>query len=97
MIDIEQFYLGLNNYTLEKNNRLKNIFSTIFQIPLETNKKKVTFSDNNIVHYIDYNSKDLFYAGYEYLMFRSECFSEIQLKMITDHVNRKEAMKLLYQ
>ena len=97
MINIEKFYLGFNNYTLEKNVRLKNIFSTIFEISIKPNKKKVIFSDNNTVHYVDYNSKDLFYAGYEYLIFRSECFSEIQLKMITDQINRKEAMKLLYQ
>ena len=98
MIDIEKFYLGFNNYTLDKNFRLKNIFSTIFQISVVPDKKKVYFSEKNIVYLIDYyNTTNLFYTGYDYMKFRSEFYNEVQLKMLTDNVNHKEAIKLLYQ
>ena len=113
MSDINNIYLGFhkNNNYINNNFRLQNIFSTIFEknnyLPNyntnntnntnNTTNKKVTFSDDNIINYVNYNDKNDFYSPTDYYIFRSEYLNEIQKIMYIKNISYVEAKKVLYQ
>ena len=113
MSDINNIYLGFHkNKNIINNFRLQNIFSSIFEINTclpnlpntpntpnipNTPNKKVTFSNDNIINYVNYNDKNDFYSPTDYYIFRCEYLNEIQKIMYIKNISYVEAKKILYQ